>query len=342
MGESFGEACREEARALYEIRIGWAQRFAAERGRSFSRERILETARQCLPATASYDPEGYEEFCGIARGAGVSPEQAYVLMGLTDLRDVLAWGPLPDGMGCSSFAVAPARGENGKLLLGQTWDLQTDNMPFVRLVRRRPDRGPATLAVTLTGCLTLIGMNEAGIAVGNTNIQTRDVRLGVQYLTVLHRAIRAASTDEAIEAIVSAPRAGAHYYYVGGPDGRFVGLECSARQAARFEPGARDFVHCNHALDAAIAALHPDPNQPSTLFRQNRLTELLAQHAGPVGVADLKRMLSDRTGGANCLCRYETGDVSTNACVIMNPQTRTLHACRGQPDRGVWRTEQVD
>src|SRR5690606_38120980 len=106
-----------------------------------------------------------------------------------------------------------------------------------------------------TGCLTLIGINSEGIAVGNTNLQARDARPGLQYLSVLHRAIRSRTFDEAVTAVRDAPRAAAHYYYIADANGRAVGLECSAAQSVPLSPRDELLVHCNHPLAPEIAAL---------------------------------------------------------------------------------------
>lgn len=342
MGEAFGESCRDQTRELYAIRMKWAIRFAQEQGRAVTEEQVLDLCRQCLPLTEACDPVGFEEFTGIAAAAGLSPAQLYALQGLTDLRDLLAFGPQPASEGCSSFIVAPDRAADGQLLVGQNWDLQTDNMPYVCLVHRRPVGQPETWALTLTGCLTLIGLNAEGIAVGNTNLSTRDVRLGVQYLTVLHRALRARSFSEAVESIRQALRAAAHYYYVAGPGGMAVGLECSAQRAVAFEVRSGTFVHCNHALSREIAELEVEPPAPSTSYRQKRLEELLRAHRGAIGIEDLKQYLSDHEGGVDrCLCRHDCEGISTNAAVILSPGTGQIHACRAQPHLGEWVTRQV-
>ncbi|MCZ7646726.1 MAG: C45 family peptidase [Planctomycetota bacterium] len=286
---------------------------------------------------------GWDEFAGIARGADLTLEQCYVLQGLTDLQDVLAFGPRAELEGCSHFIVAPNRSATGRLLLGQNWDLKTDNMPFVRLVARKPQDAPATASLTLTGCLTLIGVNAAGVAVGNTNLKGNDARPGVQYLTVLHRALRSESFEEAAEAVRGSPRAGAHYYYVGGPNGEAAGFECSATRCAEVPVASGTYTHCNHYLDEELKPFDPEPPSASTCRRQARLSELMAQHAGKIGIDDLKRFLSDHDGGADlALCRHHGPDqVSTNACVILSPQTREIHACRGQPHVGTWITRKA-
>ena len=343
MGEAFGESCREEVRELYTLRMKSAIRFSEKNGRTVTEEQVLNIARECLKPTNAYDSIVYDEFVGIAHAAGISPEQCYALQGLTDLRDLLAFGPLPEGVGCSSFILGADHSATGRMLLGQNWDLQTDNIPYVRLVHRKPENDPETWSLTLTGCLTLIGINAEGIAVGNTNLQATDARVGVQYLTVLHRALRCRSLSEAVESICQAPRSGAHYYYAAGPDGVAVGLECSATRAVSFEIRSGFFVHCNHALTEEIAALQTEAPTPSTVHRQKRLSQLLESQERAIGIEDLKRFLSDHNGGEDrCICRHDFEDISTNATVIMSPGTREIHACRSQPHMGRWVTRRAE
>jgi len=337
MGQAFGELCKGDIREFYEVRMKLAILFAREHGRRLSEAEVLGICRESLTPTQEFDPEGYEEFCAIGAAAGLSPEQTYALNGLTDLRDVLAYSRLPDGIGCSSFVVGPDRAAEGQLLLGQNWDLYTSNMKYVMLVHRKPSNAPETLCVTTAGCLSLIGINSEGLAVGNTNLQTRDSRIGVQYLSILHRALRCTELEEAAELVAGSPRAGAHYYYLGGPDGRAVGLECSATRSVRFNLDSGTFVHCNHCLASGLAELQVPPAGDSTFHRQTRLSALMQSHEGQIGVEAVKGMLSDHEGGELAICRHHGADgVSTNACIIMSPGTHEIHACRSQPHEGSW------
>lgn len=336
MGESFGEQCREQINQLFHIRLKWAIRYASERGRCITEDHVLRVAAKCLEPTLAYDPDGYEELCGIANGASLSPAQVFVLQGLTDLRDLLAFGHHPVQGGCSSFIVGPDRTARGRMLMGQNWDLQTDNLPYVVIVHRRPDAAPETWSLTVTGALSLIGINSEGICVGNTNLVTRDVRIGVQYLSVIHRVLASCTLEDAAEAIVKAPRAGAHFYYAGGPDGRAYAIECGATRCVRSLVENGVFVHCNHALTSEIQELEAQPPSDSSLARQERLTELLAGSNAAVTVREVKRMLSDHENGELSICRHDIDNINTNACVIMCPENREIHACRGQAHLGKW------
>lgn len=341
LGEQLGELTRLEIHELYELRLQSAIKFTRENAeRVVSEEEILAVARQCLPVTEQYDAVGYDEFLGIARGANLSPEKLFVTQGLTDLRDVMAFSDNVSSEGCSSFIVDSTQTSQGKVLLGQNWDLQCNNMPYVRLIHRKPTTEyPESWSLTLTGCLTLIGINSEGIAVGNTNLQTNDARIGLQYLSVLHRALRSRSFDEAAESISNAPRSGAHYYYLADRHGKAMGLECSATKAIPLSLENGMLVHCNHALHPDIAELEASEAGSSTCFRQTRLAGLIQNAAPAISVENLKEMLSDHEGGADAICRHtENGeDVATNACVIMSPQTGEFHACRGHGHLGQWR-----
>jgi isopenicillin-N N-acyltransferase-like protein len=334
MGQSFGEQCRDEIHRLCKIRMRLAKVMARQEGRSFSDKRILEICHECLEVTRDFDLPGYEEMRGVAEAAELSLEEVFALNGLTDLKDVMSYANVDEG--CSSFMVARNRSDSGRMLLGQNWDLYTSNKPFVCLVHRKPSDAPETWCLTTTGCLSLIGVNSEGIAVGNTNLKTTDSRIGVQYLSVLHKALSCSSFEDAVESVAASPRSGAHYYYVAGPDGSAVGIECSAQQHHKFEINEGTFVHCNHFLDTDLAKLQTEEPSESTCTRQLRLAELLDEQE-KISVESLKDSLSDHANGENAICRHHGADaVSTNACVILSPETREIHACRGQPHVGQW------
>jgi hypothetical protein len=165
----------------------------------------------------------------------------------------------------------------------------------------------------------------------------------VQYLSVLHRALRAASRAEAVESIRSAPRAAGHYYYVAGPDETAIGLECSAARSVLFTTRGGTSAHCNHALSQEIAAAEVNAAGISTTHRQRRLEALLAPSVGPLGLDELRCALADHDGGDDrCICRHDHQGVSTNAVVVLSPATREIHACRGQAHCGDWLTRQID
>jgi isopenicillin-N N-acyltransferase-like protein len=337
MGEAFGESCRAQIAELYEIRLRNALAQAlAYGGRAAREEDLLAICRASLDATRAHHPDGFEELSGIAAGSARSIEQIMALGGLTDLRDALAWGgPLESTGGCTCFIVQADASAKGRVLCGQTWDLMTDNQPFVVAVHRQPTSGPETWCVTTVGCLSLMGMNEHGIALCTTNLRTHDARPGVPYLSLIHRALASRDHAEALASITGAHRAGAHSYCIVG-DGRAVVLECTAQRQRALQIENGTHVHCNHCLVPEHAEIEGDTPRASSEARHLRMRELLEKPGAHHDLDCLQRHLADQAGGELAICRDDFSGISTNAAIVMDPAAGLLRACHGLPSRSEW------
>ncbi|MCA9700498.1 MAG: hypothetical protein KC431_23425, partial [Myxococcales bacterium] len=212
---------------------------------------------------------------------------------------------------------------------GQTWDLASDNMPHVLGVHRRPIDGPETWTLTTTGCLSLIGINEHGIAVGTTNIRTTDARPGVTYLSLLHKPLAARELEEAVRAITEARRAGAHFYYVADGEGRALALECTPDHVDSTEIETGAYVHTNHCLVPEHQAIEGDTPFASSHARQDRLEHLIADDLGSADLAAATRWLADQANGENAISRTDFNGISSNGSVVMEPQSGSIRACHG-------------
>ncbi|WP_052556648.1 C45 family autoproteolytic acyltransferase/hydolase [Enhygromyxa salina] len=338
IGEAFGRQCRAEIPLLYAARlrnaIGQAKLHG---GRDVGEEAVLKVARACVEPTRAYHPDGFAELEGIARGAELPLEKILAMNGLTDLRDILAWGGELESLGgCSAFMLGGNVTRTGKLLCGQTWDLATDNMPHVIAVHRRPSHSPQTWTLTTDGCLSLIGLNEAGIAIGTTNIRTTDARPGVTYLSMIHKALAASSLEDAALAISSAPRAGAHFYFLADASGRGLALECTPDHVDATPVEAGVYVHTNHCLVPANQAIESDTPSSSSHARQVRLEALIEADRGRADLDSAKRWLADRESDELGICRLGFNGISSNGAVIMEPQSGTIHVCHGPAHEAAW------
>ncbi|MCA9514505.1 MAG: hypothetical protein KC635_06150 [Myxococcales bacterium] len=338
MGRAFGESCRDEIRTFFELRVKNAVGQALEYGgRHVSADDVVRVARACLAPTEAYDPRGYDELLGIAEGADMPIEHVLATNGLTDIRDVLSWGgDLEAFGGCTAFLAQRDVTRDGRVLVGQTWDLATDNLPYVLAVHRRPDDAPETWCLTTVGCLSLIGMNDAGVAVGTTNVRTTDARPGATYLSLIHKALGQRDLEGAIGAIVDAPRAGAHFYYVADAHGGAVAVECSARRAWRHDVEGGFFGHTNHCLIEDNVAIQGSEVRASSEARLMRLDALFAEHRGRFDLDVAQAVLSDRENGQNAIRRDDFNGINTNGAVVMSPEDGVILACHGLPDAGPW------
>ncbi len=337
MGEAFGESSREAIAELYALRLANALGKAlADGGRQSSEAELLALAARCLEASLRFDPAGHAELCGIARGAGLSAERVMAMNGLTDLRDALAFaGPFEAAGGCTAFIVHRDRSANGHLWAGQTWDLGSDNQPYVVAVHRKPAEGPETWCVTTVGCLSLMGINAEGVAIGTTNLRTVDAGPGVPYLSVIHRALAAPSAAAAAALIARAPRAGGHAYTVVDRSGDAFAIECSARRSTTIAVRGGFHVHTNHCQLPEQRALEAQLPYASSHARLARMQELL-RGTERIDGAFLESCLADRANGKLAICRDDFDGISTNAALVVCPEGPQLRVCHGQPAREPW------
>jgi isopenicillin-N N-acyltransferase-like protein len=337
MGEAFGESCREAIAELYALRcenaLAQALRYGGRRVREAD---LLALARACLDASERFDPDGADELRGIARGAGLAPERVLAMNGLTDLRDALAWGgPFEAAGGCTAFVVQRDRSADARLWAGQSWDLGTDNLPFVVAVERTPAAAPATWCVTTVGCLSLMGINAEGVAIGTTNLRTTDAGAGVPYLGVIHRALAERCAADAARLIAAAPRAGGHAYTVTDRSGEALVVECTARRSRTLAVRGGFHVHTNHCQVPEHQAVEAEIPYASSRARLARMQALLRE-APRIDGAFLEGCLADGANGALAICRDDFDGISTNAAIVVCPEGPQLRACHGLPSKGGW------
>ena len=338
MGKSYGTHYKTKINQFIEMRLNAAKVYFGNWGRGTVDE-LLAAGAQCWERALVFDPKAAREQEALALAVGVSPERLYAATNMTDVRDVVL---LPDVMppdedeGCTSILVPPNKLSNG--FYGQSWDLNPTDVDFIFALHRIPDQAPETWTVTCTGCMTLVGMNQYGVSVGTTNLKTWKSRVGVGYLSVLHKAINQDDFVSASEVCKTAPVAGAHSYWIGSTEGG-VEWERSPDNAFQRNTQAGPVSRSNHCLFKE----HQDREWiKPTLTSESRFQKAmhLLSQTNHHSLDSLKSLFADRSDGIYSINRYpEDGQgTSTNAVVITEPQNGILHGCRGSADRGDWRT----
>ncbi len=335
MGQAQGEALRDRVRAFVAMRFEAVGRYFVDRGRP-TVEGLLEVGGHSMEIAERWDPQGHAEHLGIAHGAGVDPVELYTATNMTDMRDaVLLDAPVPEEEGCTSVLVPGTHTTNGHPLAGQTWDLNPPDVEYIVAIHRRPVDGPRTWSVTCTGCLSLIGINEHGLSVGTTNIKCHGSRPGVGYLGVLHRALQARDVGAASAVVDSAPRAGAHTYWLADAETQLE-WEASPDICVLRETTRGPLARTNHCIAPPLVARQGEPTSDSSRARLERIGATLGE--GGLDVAGLRAAFADRSDGVLSVNRYpeDAQGTATNAVFIAAPAVRKAWACRGPGDRGAW------
>jgi isopenicillin-N N-acyltransferase-like protein len=338
LGRAQGQQLKAMIGEFVAQRLRAAKVYLYERGIR-DEQTFRDLGRRCLEALSVWDQDGWIEHMTLAEAAGVDAVDLYTTGNMTDIRDILALPAVADAEGCTTALLPGPHTADGQVIAAQTWDLNPSDLDFVVAVHRQPSAdarvSPETWSVTCAGCPSLIGMNAHGVAVGTTNIKTRGSRVGIPYLSLLHKAIRCGDRASALATIIEAPRAAAHTYWAadaGGVDD----IECTATSHV-MRRGERPLTRTNHCQDAGHARIEdPTAATSSSKARLARVTARLAMDKH--SVASLKALFADRSDGVDSVNRFpeDNQGTSTNACVIAIPARRDLYACRGPSDRGEW------
>ena len=339
IGFAHGEELRNSIQSFVEVRLDAAAKYFQEQNiktHSIIND-LRETGKKCYTLFANWDPEGFIEHNAIASAAGVDPADLYTITNYTDVRDAyMLTGSSPDAEGCSALMIPANRTSNNNILAGQTWDLNPEDIDYVVAVLAQPNQGPSRWSIQLSGCLSLMGMNNNGLALGTTNLKTWDSKPGIGYLNLIHKALRCNTMEEASKVFTETQRAAAHSYFLASKD-----------KAIRFETTGSDhdiqllkdtpMGWTNHCLNPIHQAKEYQAPSSSSLHRLQRLDKLLA--SDNFDIETIKTIFSNREDNSNSINRYpdDKDYAATNACMIADPANMQIHACRGPANKGEWK-----
>ncbi len=334
MGHLHGSTHADEIRVYTDDRVALAaSRFWSDGG--LDRSDVLEIAGSCLPAHEAHSPDLFAEMCGIAEGAGITPEEAVVVGGFTDFVDTVravVGGDHPDEVqedDCTAVVVPDARAD-GAGFLAQTWDMHDSATEHVVMLRVRPDDAPAALVFSTTGCLGQIGMNEAGVCVGINNLVAADGRPGVMWTSVVRDLLTRETADEALGALLDADLAGGHSFLLFDATGCGFVVEAMPTARPYTTLDGEALVHTNHSLHPEAVAVEghkPQDLMVNSVRRLERAAELTARPW--VTAEDLMSLTRDPE--AICQVSSEPYHIESSGGVVMRPRTRQLWAAWGLP-----------
>jgi isopenicillin-N N-acyltransferase like protein len=281
----------------------------------------LASARAAIAAhrdgVAAVLPDLAEEVDGLAAGAGISRDEAWLLQ---LRREILGYSRVTAG-DCTSYASV-----RGAPVLAQTVDLNgnLDDQIAVLAVR-----GPRHRSLTLSfaGLLGYLGVNDAGVAIGLNLVLGGDWDRGVPpYLAIRHALDNADSVDHAVAILAGLPLASSRSFTICGQD-KAVCVEALGAERRVLE--GKELFHTNHFL-------HPDfaERDEINVFAQNSSRRRL-QAARAAGIPDANdprghhRLLSTAP-----ICVPDNGDIRrerTVAAVVLRPDTGEMRLWPGDP-----------
>lgn len=326
---------------------------------------VREQADAFLDLIEDENPAYAAEMRGIAEGSGVPLLDVTVLNvrweviytawkeGVeTDDSDETAVedGP-PPADGCTSFGVTPPATADGRTYVGQNWDWLASIADDLLLTRVERDGKPDFLTMTEAGIVGgKIGVNEAGIGMavnGLVSAADGEHPYRTPYHVRFREAMDAERFDEALDPLVSAPRACSANVLLGHADGVALDLELSPETVSHLHPTEGILTHSNHFESDAVetpAAL----DGPSTLYRDRRLRDHLVAHAGGIDPDVIQEGLRDHFSAPASVCKHVDESLPeieygrTNASFVIDLEGRRLRGTQGPPCESQYREYQLD
>ena len=323
LGRGHGSSCSQMIHKYLDDRMTLtAQEEWGEK--TVDRDLILELADGTLEHHERFSESLFTEMVAMGDAAGITPAEAVVVGGFTDLVDVIRSqvGKAPVEHNCTAV-INPEAG-----FYAQTWDMHASAGEFVVMLKLDPMIGPDVLVQTTAGCLGQMGMNEAGISVGINNL-TAMGKPGVTWPFVVRKVLEQADLESAIDVVVEAPLAGGHNFAVMGPDGRGANIEAMPNERKVTQVSQSPFVHSNHCLDPSTAEEEGDRLAEYVENSIDRL-QIAAENA-----SDLDRFFADAEISRSV---QGTHDVGTCGAVIIEPAKRVMRAVWGVPGEHPWET----
>ena len=266
-----------------------------------------------IDAARGAAPSGAEEIEGIAEGAGISIEEAWLLNCIEEVADFEA---------CTTIF-------HGRWLMhAEQWYA---GHPAVGVVIAHPDDGPDFISPTGVGFLPAVGLNSSGFAQGIDSLWARDDRVGVPRVVVSRESLGAPTLTEAIAAACMPGRAGGYAHTLVSATERVV-VETSATT----EHVLRNTdVHTNHYLSPA-PDVAPRPSKGSAA-RLARALELL-RDSPPQTIDECAKLLGDHTGTPQSICLHENGRAAeaTVFGMVCDVATGEVVVSDGPPCMGRW------
>jgi isopenicillin-N N-acyltransferase-like protein len=266
----------------------------------------IDAARRALPGLV-------EEIEGLALGAGISNEEAFLLNCLEELTSTEA---------CTTMAHGPF------LLHAEQW---YEGHSAIGVVTATPDEGPSFVSPTGVGFLPAVGMNAAGVAQGIDSLTADDDRIGIPRVLVSRHSLGAPSLNASLRAARLEDRAGGYAHTFVTSAGSSI-LETSATRAQALL-GER--AHTNHYLSAALK--RSEVGSSGSRARLRRARRLLVE-SPPKDLHDCARLLADHAGRPDAICAH--GEGLDGSCTIFgmacDSSTGRMIVSDGRPCEGRW------
>jgi isopenicillin-N N-acyltransferase-like protein len=302
------------------------------------RAHALANAYRFEPFVADAAPFFVEEIRGVAAGAGISIEEAWLLQLRAELGVVPAEALVKEpGDECTSYAVLPEATADGNALIGQNADLPGFYGRLGVIVELVFDDMPKVLMLTPAGQVSYLGINDAGMGAFANYLTCDGWRVGFPRYLLSRLALSRTSVVDALAAIRALHRASSRNLMLMDGHGIAVDLETTPTSDAEIHPVDGILAHANHYDSPELQSEErANPEYlPNTRTRGATMWRLLNENRGRLNADLMETILRDRSSYPDCLCRVDADnpqhDSMTFASLIAQPGIGSMRVAVGPP-----------
>jgi isopenicillin-N N-acyltransferase like protein len=333
-GTDAGVAYGEAARDLVRSHLAYVVERSARR-KGLSEGTLYERAGLFKPYVVDESPDLAAEIEGIAIGAGIPVEAAWLLQLRAEVSRVTS-----AERECTSFGTTNTAASVGTLA-GQNADLPAFYQDVLVLLRRRIPGRPTVLTLTPAGQVGWHGMNEAGVAVFANFLHSHGWRPGVPRYLFTRIALEFDGARVAAEHLMAMPRGSSRNVLL-ADETEVLDVELAVDEADLIEAVDGMVVHANHHIsDIDHLERADDDYIRNSRIREDTLRARLEEQGSAVDVDGAIAALRDRSAVPDALCRApedrdEGDDTITVASTVADVANRSLWISIGPPHVGTY------
>jgi predicted choloylglycine hydrolase len=292
----------------------------------------LEFGRRSEKEVRRVFPEVLEEIKGFADACHGSYEQ---LAGL--IFSVGAFKPEPS---CSVFAAS----DGSEVVFGRNYDFYYSFKKYTESYLTCPENGYRSLGHSDIFIGREDGINENGLAIGMTGVESEGNRPGISFCLALRCVLdKCANVEEGIKTLSNAHLSSTHNFLLADRDADMAVVEVSPEKTSVRRPEeGESFILCtNHFLSPQMQDMEDQKARSGSnwdsLPRYAAIYDSLKKRKGKVNVTAAQRILSDHSG---FVCSHQEkiklGTIWSVAASLRNLQ---IYRAEGHPCRTRYRQD---
>jgi isopenicillin-N N-acyltransferase like protein len=245
--------------------------------------------------------------------------------------------------GCTVWAAAGPVSSDGQPILVKNRDFRSWHQRIQCLVRAAPKKGYryAYLTSAASPGVYSSGMNEAGLAVADTHVVSKEMGAGLaRYSVMMNLLEQQNSVAGALEYLAQTPHMGDGNLTMVDAQGEMAVFESSRSTFGIVRPKAGYLVSANHYVTPEMQNLwvdtFPQEIKGNSTGRYNLVNEVLSKLSGELDLRLAKQVMSSHGSLQDSVCRHASVSpyFVTISTIFYLPQTQTILVGSGNPCQG--------